>query len=63
MPQRFDKLSGPERRELHLALALRIAQLDGIDTRKMGPSGKAKIREQLTTCKDLDKAIQKARGK
>jgi hypothetical protein len=31
MPQLFEKLSGPERRELHLALPLRIAQLDGID--------------------------------
>ena len=63
MPKRFEQLSAAELRELRLSLALRLGELDGIDTRKMGAGGKARIREQIATCKDLDKAIQTARGK
>jgi len=63
MPKRFEQLSATELRELHLALALRIVQLDSTDTRKLGPSAKARIGAQINICEDLDKSVQKARGK
>lgn len=55
MPKRFAQLAASELRELHLALALRIAELDSTDTRKMGPSAKARVRADVSICKDLDK--------
>ncbi len=63
MPKRFERLSPAELREIHLALALRIAHLDSTDMTKLGPSGKAKIRAHINACEELDKIVQKARGK
>jgi hypothetical protein len=63
VPKRFQSLSNDELRELHLALALRITHLRATNTGKIGPNGKAKLRQQLDVCSDLDDAVQKARGK
>jgi len=57
------RLSSDELREVHLALALRIAQLTKVDTTKMGPSAKAKVKRHLELTKSLHDAVQKARGK
>jgi hypothetical protein len=56
-------LSKDELRELHLALALRIAHLGKTDTRKMMPSEKDKVKRRIDICTDLDKLVQKLRGK
>ena len=56
-------LSGDELRELHLALALRIAELTKVDTSKMGPSGKAKLKRHLELSNTVHDRVQKARGK
>jgi hypothetical protein len=63
VPKRFQSLSNHELRELHLALALRIKRLRAMNTGKMGPNGKAELKEQLDVCNDLNDAVQKARGK
>jgi hypothetical protein len=63
VPKRWQGLSNDELRELHLALALRIAELTNTDTRKMGPNAKAKLSRQLDICTELDDTAQKARGK
>jgi hypothetical protein len=52
-----------ELRELHLALAVRTAQLSSTDTRKMGPTAKAKLQRRVELCNELHHAVQKARGK
>jgi hypothetical protein len=57
------RFSSEELRELHLALAVRVAQLTATDTRKMGPSAKAKLHWHIDLCNELHHAVQKARGK
>ena len=57
------QLSSDELREVHLALAVRIAQLNKVDTTKMGPAGKAKVKRHLELTKDVHDIVQKARGK
>jgi hypothetical protein len=57
------RLSTEELRELHLALAVRVAQLGATDTRKMGPSAKAKLQRRIDICNELGHTVQKARGK
>jgi hypothetical protein len=57
------RLSTDELREVHLALSLRVAELTGMDTRRMGPSGKAKVKRHIELCDEVHKAVQKARGK
>ncbi|HEY1281920.1 MAG TPA: hypothetical protein VGF22_19715 [Acidimicrobiales bacterium] len=67
MPKTSDRgelrLSSDELREVHLALALRIAQLTNVDTRKMGPAAKAKVKRHLELCEEVHGVVQKARGK
>jgi hypothetical protein len=63
VPKRWQSLSNDELREVHLALSLRISELKSVDTRKMGPNAKAKIKQHLDLCIELDDAAQKARGK
>jgi hypothetical protein len=63
VPKRWQSLSNDELREVHLALALRISQLTTVDTRKMGPNAKAKMKRHLDLCIELQDAVQKARGK
>jgi hypothetical protein len=57
------RLSNDELREVHLALALRIAQLTKVDTTKMGPTARAKVKRHLEVCEEVHDVIQKARGK
>ena len=57
------RLTGDEFRELRLALAVLMAQLSKVDTSKMGPSGRAKVKRHLETCNELHDAVLKARGK
>jgi hypothetical protein len=57
------QLSKEELRELHLALALRIAHLRKTDTHKMGPSEKDKLKRRIDVCGELDKLVQKLRDK
>ena len=57
------RLSTDELRELHLALAVRVAHLGATDTRKMGPTAKAKLQHRVELCNELHHAVQKARGK
>jgi hypothetical protein len=57
------QVSAEELRELHLALALRIAHLRKTDTHKMGPSEKDKLRHRIAICTELDKVVQKLRDK
>jgi len=57
------RLSTDDLRELHLALAVRIAQLTSTDTRKMGPSARAKLERRIDVCNELHHTVQKARGK
>ena len=57
------RLSTDELRELHLALAVRVAHLEATDTRKMGPTAKAKLQRHIDVCSELRHAVQKARGK
>jgi hypothetical protein len=45
-----------------LALALRIAQLNRVDTKKMPPSHRAKLQPHIDLSTEHD-AVQKARGK
>jgi hypothetical protein len=63
VPKRWQGLSDDELRELHLALALRISELNSVDTRKIGPTAKAKMKRHLDVCIELDGAVQKVRGK
>jgi hypothetical protein len=63
MPKRWQSFSNDELREVHLALALRLSRLTKIDTRKMGPNGKADLKRRADICRELDGAAQKARGK
>jgi hypothetical protein len=56
-------LSNDELREIRLALALRIAQLNRVDTRKMPPSQRAKLQRHIELSTELHDAVQKARGK
>jgi len=57
------RFSADELRELHLALAVRVAQLEATDTRKMGPSAKAKLQRRIDVCNEVHQVVQKARGK
>jgi hypothetical protein len=57
------RLSSDELREVHLALALRIAQLTKVDTTNMGPTARAKVKRHLEVCNDVHDVVQKARGK
>jgi hypothetical protein len=57
------RLSIDDLRELHLALAVRLAQLTSMDTHKMGPTAKLKLRRRIDVCNEIDHAVQKARGK
>jgi hypothetical protein len=57
------RFSPDELREIHLALAVRVAQLMSTDTRKMGPTAKAKLQRRVDLCNELHHAVQKARGK
>jgi hypothetical protein len=52
-----------ELRELRLALALRIAQLDKISLDKMMPSERAKLRASLKTSTSLHDQFRKASRK
>jgi hypothetical protein len=63
MPKRWRDLSNDELREVHLALALRLAELTKTDTRKMGPNARADIKRRVDICRELDDTAQKARGK
>ena len=63
MPKRWQSLSNDALREVHLALALRISELKSVDTHKMGPNARAKLKRQLDLCIELDDTAQKARGK
>jgi hypothetical protein len=57
------RLSSDELREVHLALALRIAELTKVDTTNMGPVARAKVARHLEVCNDVHDVVQKARGK
>lgn len=57
------RFSNDDLRELHLALAVRVAQLASTNTGKMGPTAKAKLKRHLDACRGLDQVVQKARGK
>ena len=52
-----------ELRELRLALALRIAALGKVNTDKMMPSERAKLRDQMKTSTRLHDQIRKASRK
>jgi hypothetical protein len=57
------RLSGEELREVHLALALRLAHLTKVNTKKMGPNAKAKHQHEIDVSKEVHATVQKARGK
>jgi hypothetical protein len=57
------RLTKDELRELRLALALRITKLHAMDTRKMAPSDRSKVKRHIEVCNDIYDAVQKARGK
>jgi hypothetical protein len=63
VPKAELRLSNDELREVHLALALRIAHLGSTPTKKMPPSEKSKIKRHLEVCAELDDIVQKLRGK
>jgi hypothetical protein len=63
MPKHFQTRAKEELRELHLALALRIAQLTKMNTSKMDRAEKAKAKRHLDLTKELHRAVQKARGR
>jgi len=57
------RLTKDELREVRLALALRITQLNAMDTRKMAPSDRAKVKRHIELCSEIYDSVQKARGK
>jgi hypothetical protein len=57
------RLSNDQLREIHLALAVRIAQLSNTDVSKMGPNDKVKLQRRIDVCETAHAAVQKARGK
>lgn len=55
--------SSDELRELHLALALRITQLQKVNTKKMPPSELTRHQKHIDLTSELHQMVQKARGK
>ena len=67
MPKTPDRkafvFSKDELREIRLPLALRIAQLQLVDTKKLPPSQRAKLQHHIDLTTELHDVVQKARGK
>jgi hypothetical protein len=55
-------LSNDELREIRVALALRIAQLNRVDTKKMPPSQRAKLQRHIDLSTERPDAVQRTRG-
>jgi hypothetical protein len=56
-------VSRDELKELRLALALRITQLQKVDIHKMPPTQRAKVQTHIDLCNGLHEAVTKALAK